>query len=82
MNVTLIFLSSSGDIFTLFLENSKPDVSVGFRPPYLCHSKGNQHGVSKQSFENFGKTFSEYRNVNDPGQLKKDLYGYCGYIGA
>ena len=28
------------------------------------------------------KHFPEYRNVNDPRQLKKDLYGYCGYIGA
>ena len=82
MNITLSFLSSSGDIFTLLLKNSTPDVSVGFRPPHLCHSKEHQHGVSIQSFENFGKTFSEYRNVNDPGQLKKDLYGYCGYIGA
>ena len=58
INITLIFLSSSSDIFTLLLENSKPDVSVGFRPPHLCDSKGHQHGVYIQSFENFGKKFS------------------------
>ena len=40
MNITLNFLSSSGDIFTLLLKNSTPDVSVGFRPPHLCQSKG------------------------------------------
>ena len=34
--------------------NSKTDVSVGFRRPYLCHKK---HGVSVQSFIHLGKTF-------------------------
>ena len=40
-------------------ENSKIDVSIGFRPPYWCPSKGHQqlHGVSIQNFVNLGKTY-------------------------
>ena len=39
-------MSSSSDEFTHKQENSKPDVSLGFRWPYLCPGKGHQHGVS------------------------------------
>ena len=45
MNVTLIYMSSLNDEFTHLQENSKTDVSVGFRQPYLCPSKGHRHGM-------------------------------------
>ena len=32
------------------------DVSVGFRPPYLCPSEGHKHGVSIQTSLNLGDT--------------------------
>ena len=53
INITLIFMSFSSDEFT----HLKTDVSVGFRRPHLCPSKGHQHGVSIKSFINLGKTF-------------------------
>ena len=34
MNITLIFMSSSSDEFTHLYENSKKDISAGFRWPY------------------------------------------------
>ena len=34
MNITLIFMSSSSDEFTHLYENSKKDISAGFRCPY------------------------------------------------
>ena len=52
INITLIFMNSSSDEFTHKKENSKTDVSVGFRRPYLCPSMGHQHGVSIQSLIN------------------------------
>ena len=36
INTTFIFMSSSWDEFILLWQNSKTDVSVGFRPPCLC----------------------------------------------
>ena len=45
MNVTLIYMSSSNDKFAHLQENLKTDVSVGFRQPYLCPSKGHRHGM-------------------------------------
>ena len=56
-NITLIFMSSSNNEFTHQQENSKTDVSVGFRRPYMCLSKGHKHGISIQSLINLGKTF-------------------------
>ena len=60
IEITLIFTSSESDVFMPLKENSKIDVSVGFRPPYWCPSKKHQYGVSIQSFVNLGKTFPEY----------------------
>ena len=57
INVALIFMSSSSDEFTYNKENSETDVSVGSRRPYLCPSKGHQHGVSIQSLIKSGKRF-------------------------
>ena len=57
INITSIFMSFSSNEFTHLWEKSKTDVSVGFRRPYLCPSKGHQHGVSIQSFINLSKTF-------------------------
>ena len=55
--VIIIFLMSfSSDEFTHLKKNSTTDVSVGFQRPYLCPSKGHQHGVSLQSFINLGIT--------------------------
>ena len=53
-------MSSSSNEFTHKKENSKTDVPVGFRLPYLCPSKGHKHGVSIQSLTNLSGTFSEY----------------------
>ena len=39
MNITLIFMSSSSEEFRNKYENTKTDVSVGFRRPYLCPCK-------------------------------------------
>ena len=50
INITLIFMSSSS-------EDTRTDVSVGFRRPYLCPWKGDKHGVCTQGFINSGKTF-------------------------
>ena len=57
INITLIFMSPSSEEFTHKQENSKTDVSVGFRRAYLCPSKGHKHGVSIQSLINLGKKF-------------------------
>ena len=62
-NTTLTVISSSSDEFTLLYENSKAEVSVAFRPPYLCPSKGHHHGVSIQSFINLDKTFSRVSRI-------------------
>ena len=62
-NTTLTVISSSSDEFTRLYENSKAEVSVAFRPPYLCPSKGHQHGVSVQSFINLDKTFSRVSRI-------------------
>ena len=55
INITLIFMNSSSNEFTHVLENSKTDVSVGFRRLW-CPSKGHQHGVSIQSLLHLGTT--------------------------
>ena len=65
INITLIFVSSSSNEFTLLLESSKTDVSVGFWPPYLHPSKGHQYGISIQSFINLGKTFSRMSYISN-----------------
>ena len=57
INIALIFMSSSSDEFMHKKENSKTDVSVGFRRPYLCPWKEHKHGVSTQNYINLGKTF-------------------------
>ena len=57
MNITFIFMNSSSDVFTILKENSKTDAFFGFRPSYLCPSKGHQDGVSIQSLR---KNFPEY----------------------
>ena len=46
-------MNSSSNEFTRVLENSKTDVSVGFRRLW-CPTKGHQHGVSIQSLINLG----------------------------
>ena len=56
INIASIFMSSSSEEFTHKWENSKTDVSVSFRRPYLCPWKGPKHGVYIQSFINLGKT--------------------------
>ena len=55
INIASVFMSSSSEEFTHKWENSKTDVSVSFRRPYLCPWKGHKHGVSIQSFINLGK---------------------------
>ena len=57
INITLIFMSSSSDEFMHLKKNSKTDVSVGFKRPYLSPVKGHQHGISIQIYINLGKTF-------------------------
>ena len=42
MNITLIFMSSSSDEFTHLYENSKKDISAGFRRTYCVILKGTQ----------------------------------------
>ena len=58
--IILMFLSSSTDKFTFFLQNLETDASVSFWPPYWCSSgqlDGHQHGVSMQISINLGKKF-------------------------
>ena len=67
-SITLMFMSSSKNKFTLLQQNSVTDVSAGFRPP-CCRSSGcqHQHGVSTQISINLGKTFlriSRIRNIS------------------
>ena len=57
INITLLFMSSSSDEFMHLKKNSKTDVSVGFKRPYLSPVKGHQHGISIQIYINLGKTF-------------------------
>ena len=57
INITLILYEFFKRwIHALLGTDSKTDVSVGLRRPYLCPSKGHKHGVSIQSFINLGKT--------------------------
>ena len=46
------------------------DVSVSFRRPYLCPSKGHKHGVSIQSFINLGKTFFRISRIWNIAQTR------------
>ena len=48
-------MSSSSEVGRL----KKTDVSVGIRRPYLCPSKGHQHGISIQSLIDLSKKFFE-----------------------
>ena len=50
-----MFLSSSGDKFTLSLQNSLIDVSVGFRPP--CSQLLGSNAAPPIISINLGKTF-------------------------
>ena len=79
INITLIFMSSSRDELTHKQENSRPDVSFGFRRPYLRPSKGHQHGVSIQSLINLVKRFSKYfanKLSHRPDSRRRFLYIY------
>ena len=55
-------MNSSSNEFTHVLENSKTDVSVGFRRLW-CSSKGHQHGVSIQSLINLGTTLFRISHI-------------------
>ena len=57
-------MSSSSDEFTHLKKNSTTDVSVGFQRPYLCPSKGGQHGVSLQSFINLSIKYNAFPNIS------------------
>ena len=64
--ITLLFISFSKNKFTLFLQNSVTDVSVGFHPPCWSSSRWAPAGVSIQISVSLGKTFlriSRIRNI-------------------
>ena len=46
-----------GDGCRLFITNAITYVFVSFRPPYLCPSEGNKHGVSIHILISLNKTF-------------------------
>ena len=80
VNIPLTSISSSSEEFTHKQENSKTDVSVSFRRPYLCPWKGHKHGASIQSFINLGKTFFRlslsYELFHRPDSWQGFLYIY------
>ena len=57
-------MSSSSNEFTHKKENSKTDVPVGFRLPYLYPSKGHKHGVSIQSLTILRGRFPNISHMN------------------
>ena len=68
INITWIFMSSSSHEFMFLWQTSKTDVSVSFRLPCLCPSKGQQHGTSIPRggyFRNFWVGMCRW----DPGTL-------------
>ena len=70
-------MRSSSDESTHLKENSTTDVSVGFQRPYLCSSKGHQHGGSLQSFINLGITLfriSRFWNIERPDSWRDFLH--------
>ena len=62
-SITLMFMSSSRNKFTLLYQNSVTDVFVGFRPPCWCPSRW---APAWRLHTNLGKTFrriSRIRNI-------------------
>ena len=66
-SITLMFMSSSRNKFTLFYQNSKTDFFVGFRPPCWCSSRwATAWRLHINLYINLGKTFlriSRIRNI-------------------
>ena len=56
-SITLMFMISSKDKFTLLYQNSVTDVSVGFRPPCWCPCGWAPAWCLHTNLQNLGKTF-------------------------